>query len=262
MAKVNRSRKTSSKKTKSNPAIRLIVRAVLALSFASLGYFIFQKLYPDYRDFNDTGFNNEFDVRGIDLSHHNKVTNWNTVRDRDISFVYLKVTEGSSLCDREYKQNYRQAKANNIKVGTYHFFSFRTSGEIQAKHFIDEAICKKGDLVPAIDVEHSPANKYSSKKEKREKVVDELKIFEKKLRNFYGRLPVIYTNKECYELYVRNHFPKNPIWICDLKNKPTNAIDNWVIWQFSHKGKIPGASGKIDLNYYRYSFDRFKELLL
>ncbi|OJU48192.1 MAG: hypothetical protein BGN96_12020 [Bacteroidales bacterium 45-6] len=262
MAKVNTSRKRTSKSKRTNPMTKFIVRAVLALSFMALGYFVFHKLYPDYRDFQETGFDSQFEVKGIDLSHHNKVVSWNTVRDKDISFVYLKVTEGSSLCDREYRQNYRQAKACNIKVGTYHFFSFITSGEIQAKHFIEEAICKKGDLVPAIDVEHSPGNKYSSDKEKRSKVVAELKVFEKKLRNFYGCLPVIYTNKECYELYVKDHFPKNPIWICDLGNKPTDEIDNWVIWQFSHKGKIPGTSGKIDLNYYRYSFDKFKGLLL
>ncbi|MBP1616448.1 MAG: yegX [Bacteroidetes bacterium] len=263
MAKVNSSRRRPSKNKKSNQTVRLIVRVVLVLSFVALGYFIFHKLYPDYRDFDETGFYNQFEMKGIDLSHHNEVISWNAVRDKDISFVYLKVTEGSSLCDREYKKNYRQAKACNIKVGTYHFFSFRTPGEVQAKHFIGEAICKKGDLIPAIDVEHSPGNKYSSQKEKRDKVVAELKVFEKKLRTFYGRLPVIYTNKECYELYIKNHFPKNPIWICDLSNKPNdNTISNWVIWQFSHKGKIPGTSGKIDLNYYRYSFDRFKELIL
>lgn len=262
MAKVNNTRRRTAGNKKNNQMVRLTVRAVLALAFVALGYFVFHKLYPDYRDFDDTGFSNEFEVKGIDLSHHNEVVSWDAVRDKDIAFAYLKVTEGSSLCDREYKQNYRQAKACNIRVGTYHFFSFRTPGQVQAKHFIEEAICKKGDLIPAIDVEHSPGNKYNPKKEKRDKVVAELKVFEKQLRNHYGCLPMIYTNKECYELYVKGHFPKNPIWICDLSNKPSETIDNWMIWQFSHKGKISGTSGKIDLNFYRYSFERFKELLL
>lgn len=240
----------------------MLVFVVLALSFVAIGYYLLNRLYPDYTDFDDGDLEQTYEVRGIDLSHHNEVISWDQIRDRDVSFVYLKVTEGASHRDKDYERNYRLAKFNNIKVGTYHFFSFLTPGEVQAKHFIREAICKKGDLLPAIDVEHSPCNKYNRKKEKRDAVVRELKVFEKKLRSFYGRYPVIYTNKECYELYVRNFFPKNPIWICDLTGEPQEEIQNWAIWQFSHKGKIPGTTGDIDLNYYRYSFEKFQGLLL
>ena len=257
------SRRRAPKKKSNDKFVRIIVQAVVALSFVSLAYFFFHKLYPaDNADWGPEDFGNKYEVRGIDLSHHNEKVNWNIVRERNISFAYLKVTEGSSLCDREYRQNYRRAKANNIHVGTYHFFSFRTPGNEQAKHFIEEAVCKKGDMVPAIDVEHSPGNKYSSKKEVRSKVVEELKVFEQKIRNHYGCYPLIYTNKECYELYIKDNFSKNPIWICDLKDEPDRKIDNWVIWQFSHKGKLTGTAGHIDLNYYRYSFDKFKKELL
>lgn len=256
------SRKRTSRKNKGDRAVRLIVQVVIALSFVALGYFVFQHLYPQNNSFDATTFSDKFEVRGVDLSHHNEDINWDAMRDKDITFAYLKVTEGASICDKTYKRNYRKAKSNNIHVGTYHFFSFRTSGEEQAKHFIEKATCKKGDLIPAIDVEHSPGNQYYTQKEKRDKVIDELKIFEKELREHYGHFPIIYTNKECYKLYIKENFPQNPIWICDLDENPKSKIDNWVIWQFSHKGKIAGVSGHLDLNYYRYSFEKFKKLLM
>ena len=74
--------------------------------------------------------------------------------------------------------------------------------------------------MPAIDVEHSPSNRFISDKSKREKVIEQLKIFENKIAEYYGKTPVIYTNKECYELYIKDNFPKNPIWICDLRKAP------------------------------------------
>lgn len=261
MAKNNKAKRRPRKKTQ-NQSTRLFVSIVLILSFFSLGYYIFHKWYSDYSNFDSTGFGDRYDVRGIDLSHHNQVISWNEIRDRDVSFTYLKVTEGCSLRDKEYKKNYRQAKANNIYVGTYHFFSFNTPGDVQAQHFIKQAICKKGDLIPAIDVEHSTGNVFTSNKAKRKKIVAELQTFERKIRKHYDRTPLIYTNKECYELYIKDNFPDNPIWICDLQKEPDDNIKNWVIWQFSHHGKIAGTIGRVDLNYYRYSFDKFKELLL
>ena len=201
-------------------------------------------------------------VKGIDVSHHNPILNWNVVMEQNISFAYIKATEGITHEDRNYPYNYKLAKETNIRVGSYHFYSFGISGSKQAQHFIKKAQCDSGDLIPAIDVEHSPANPYSKDKKYIDLVVQELKILEKTLFEHYGVHPVIYTNKDCYKLYIKNNFPDNIIWMCDLHNEPSNDIKNWRIWQFSHKGEIPGVDGDIDLNYYRYTFDEFKELLL
>lgn len=256
-----RSRPSQRRKHK-NIFSRIFVSTLIVLAFVALGYFLFHYFYPEYNDFENGSLARKYEVRGVDLSHHNEIISWGAIREKDVTFAYLKVTEGTCMQDKEYERNYRLAKENNIVVGTYHFFSFRTSGEEQARHFIRQAICKKGDLRPAIDVEHSPFNLYKKDKASRDKVVKELSVFEKRLRVYYGKYPVIYTNKECYDLYVKDNFPKNPIWICDLSKEPKNKIDNWVIWQFSHTGKIQGTRGHIDLNYYRYSFEEFKKLLL
>jgi len=237
-------------------------KIVLYLSLVLfLGLIIFF-IIKDYYDEPETFDSGKYFVRGIDVSHHNPILDWNVVREHDIHFAYLKATEGITHEDRNYPYNYDSARKANVIVGTYHFFSFSLSGEEQAGHFLNKAKFSAGDMIPAIDVEHSPANVYNKDKAIIANIVKELKIFEKKLYEHFGVHPVIYTNRDCYKHYINANFPDNPIWICDLHNEPKDDLTNWRIWQFSHKGELPGIDGHIDLNYYRYSYNEFKELLI
>lgn len=236
-------------------AIGLLVFAFLGASLTFL-YFKYWKLEPN------TFSSDKYLIRGIDISHHQPLLNWKTVADKQISFAYIKATEGLTHTDRNYEKNHQAARDAGVFVGTYHFYTFGVSGEEQAKHFIRHTKSQSGDMIPAIDVEHSKSNPYSKDSVFNASVKNELKKLEQSLYEHYGVRPVIYTNKECYKLYVKELLPDNYIWICDLHNEPNDDIKNWRIWQFSHKGELPGVREKIDLNYYRYSFREFRELLL
>lgn len=250
-------RKKRSSKTDSTKKIAI---SMLVFTVAGILAFIIYNKY--WGEEPNKFYSDKYVVKGIDVSHHNPILNWEMVMEQDISFAYIKATEGITHEDRNYIYNYDLAKKTNVKVGSYHFYTFGLSGIEQARHFIKKAKCRKGDLIPAIDVEHSPANPYSKDEKYIALVVSELKILENALYEHYGVHPVIYTNKDCYKLYVKKNFPDNLIWMCDLHNEPSDDVTNWRIWQFSHKGNLPGIDGDIDLNYYRYSFDQFKELLL
>lgn len=233
-----------------------IVIAAICLSIAA--FFVIKNYFGEPEEFDSS----KYYVKGIDVSHHNPILNWEAVMEQNISFAYIKATEGNTHKDRNYPYNYDLAKKSNIKVGSYHFYTFALSGKEQAQHFLSTAQFDTGDLIPAIDVEHSPANPYNKDKEYISLVIQELKVLENVLYEHFGVHPVIYTNKDCHKLYINEHFPDNIIWMCDLHKEPSEDITNWRIWQFSHKGELPGIDGDIDLNYYRYSFEEFKELLL
>ena len=238
--------------------VRLFLLLVFFCSLIAGGIYITKEyIYPSNRFESDKYF-----VKGIDVSHHNPILNWENVASQNISFAYLKATEGISHKDRNYIYNYQLAKQAGLKVGGYHFFSFAISGEEQARHFIETLQHASGDLIPAIDVEHSKSNIYSKDAEFRQIVTDELKAMEVTLYDYFGVHPIIYTNNDCYSLYIKGHFQNNALWISDLKSEPNDKISNWRIWQFTHKGKLSGVNEPIDLNYYRYSFQEFQELLL
>jgi lysozyme len=236
----------------------LILPFAITACLCIVAFFIIKDYFGESGSF-DSG---KYFVKGVDVSHHNPILNWESVLEQNITFAYIKATEGASHEDRNYPYNYDLARETNIKAGSYHFYTFGLSGKEQARHFLKIAKFNAGDMLPAIDVEHSPANPYSKDKDYIEVVVSELKALEKELYEHFGIHPVIYTNKDCYKLYIKDNFPDNLIWMCDLHNEPSDDVKNWRIWQFSHKGELPGVDGDIDLNYYRYSFQEFKELLL
>lgn len=251
-------RKVKKQRSQNFVVKKYVLPFALAVILCIVAFFIIK----DYLSEPETFDSNKYFVKGVDVSHHNPILNWDAVLDQNISFAYMKATEGTTHEDRNYPYNYDLAKKANIKVGSYHFYTFALSGKEQAQHFLKIAKFATGDMIPAIDVEHSPANPYSKEKKYVEMVVSELKVLENELYEHFGVHPIIYTNKDCYKLYVKKHFPHNIIWMCDLHHEPSDDIKNWQIWQFSHKGEIAGSDGHIDLNYYRYSFDQFKELLL
>lgn len=251
-------RKKRSKKI--DPTKKIALSLLLITIVGIVAFFVLKK--KDILISPTTFESSEYFVKGIDLSHHNPILNWDMIREQNITFAYLKATEGISHEDRNYRYNYDLARKSNIHIGTYHFYSFGLSGREQAAHFKRIAKCRSGDMLPAIDVEHSPANPFSKDDKYVTGVIKELKILEKELYNHYGVHPIIYTNRDCYKLYIKGNFERNLIWICDLQDEPSDEPENWRIWQFTHKGKLPGVDGYIDLNYYRYDFDEFKELLL
>lgn len=252
-------RRTRNSRRKKNQSLKKYsISALLILIIGLVAFWIGREYIVEPESFES----DKYFVKGIDVSHHNPILNWDIVMEQGISFAYIKATEGTSHLDRNYPYNYELAKKTNIHVGSYHFYTFGLSGKEQAQHFLNTAKFQSGDLRPVIDVEHSTANPYSKDDKYVASVINELKVLENELYEHFGVHPIIYTNKDCYKLYVKSNFPDNFVWICDLENDPSDYMKDWKIWQFSHKGELPGVIGNIDLNYYRYSFEEFKELLL
>lgn len=259
---LSRGKSLSKKKKRARVRFLLVVGAifVIIVSFA-LFHFVWEQRQKVFNSFNEAPYMFKYSVRGVDVSHHNSFINWEQLREEKITFAYLKSTEGINHKDRDYKKNYKLAREAGLKVGTYHFYSFGVDGKKQAQHFIRNSKVISGDMIPAIDVEHSRYNRSCRTKAELQKMLKELRALESQLFEHYGKRPVIYTNKDCYRQYIENNFPDNPIWICDLHNEP-NIESGWDIWQFSHTGNIPGVIDEIDLNYYRYSFADFHKMLI
>lgn len=247
---------------KQNLTMKVVIGGAVLLSFAAILFYVIKTNYSELNSFDSGKVAEKYEVKGIDLSHHNPVLNWKTVAQQNIAFAYLKSTEDDAHIDRNYKLNNQLARENNVRIGAYHFYRFGLSGEAQAKHFIANTDVRSGDFFPTIDVEHSALNPFSSDVDYRKKVIEELKILENELYEYFGVHPLIYTNRDCYQLYIEKNFPNNSLWICELHKEPSSDL-NWVIWQFSHKGKVDGLSDEyLDLNYFRYSFDELQKYLI
>lgn len=197
---------------------------------------------------------NEYPVRGVDVSFYQGEINWYILSEENISFAFIKATEGSSHQDKYLKNNLENALKTNLSVGAYHFFSFDSEGVTQAENFISNVPKIKGMLPPVVDVEF-----YADKEENppaKEYVTKELTDILTLLENHYGVKPIIYTTENVYDLYIKEAFVDYDLWIRNVIRKPNKNITNWKFWQFTNREVLNGYSGDekyIDVNVFNGS---------
>lgn len=181
--------------------------------------------------------------------------------DYPISFVYIKSTEGTTVRNKFYVNDYAQARKHGIRTGAYHFFSTRTSGAAQAKHFIRNTLFRKGDLPPVLDVE--PSKSQIRKMGGPEAMFRHIRVWLNAVEQWTGVRPVLYVN----QMFVNNYLSDQPdlkrdyrVWIARYSEyKPDLRL---TYWQLCPDGRVAGIKGDVDINVfngYQRQFDEFLE---
>lgn len=194
----------------------------------------------------------QFPVRGVDVSAHQGEIDWPVLAGQDLSFAFVKATEGSSFTDAQFAENWEEARSSGLRVGAYHFFSFDSSGESQAAHFIKTVPKREGDLPPVVDVEF-----YGDKEQNppsREEVEAQLGSLLTRLTEYYGVKPILYSTGKAYKQYLSGGYEEYDIWIRDVFFTPSLPDGReYAFWQYTDKGRLPGYQGDekcIDLNVF------------
>ena len=184
-------------------------------------------------------------VCGIDVSHYQGTIDWDNVNyygDNKIQFVYIKATEGSTIKDEYYERNIQQAKQKGLLVGSYHYFTTRSSADEQLSNFMQSITKEHQDLIPVVDIEeceHWPPEVFHR----------HFQNFLDQLEAYYGQKPIIYTMSFFYNLYLAEHYTDYKIFVAQYGGKPLlRDGNNWEIWQYSRKGRVNGIRGNVDLN--------------
>lgn len=205
-----------------------------------------------------------YPIRGIDLSRHNGLVDFDSVRQAGIDFVYLKASEGSNHRDPSFAVNYAGAHGAGLPVGAYHFFRFDRDGREQALNFLATTAGCRFDLPTVLDVEEwgNAAGVPT------EMVVSRLEAMITCLES-WGHRAMIYTNKTGDARFIRGHFDGYgqlspvPLWICSFTDPPLRRRE-WTLWQHSHRSTVPGVKGYVDMNTFngnRYAWDVWLEQL-
>lgn len=180
---------------------------------------------------------------GIDISSHQAMVDWSEVsKDDNITFVYIKATEGATYSSPHYGYNVKMARQRGILVGSYHYFTTTSSVKAQFNNFITLAAASNQDLIPMIDVERR--GKWS-----RKQLCDSVMLLAKMLEKHYGVTPMIYSTMAFYNNNLSPQFNNFHLYIGRYsKNEP---IINWdgryTIWQYSESGVVPGIDKYVDL---------------
>lgn len=224
--------------------------------FVSPTAFRWQGLYGDKK------YPNGYEIQGIDVSHYQGDIDWGQLRDAEINhspvrFVIIKATEGASVLDENFSENFYQAREHGFIRGAYHFFSKHSTAREQAHFFLDRVPLEDGDLPPILDVEHKP--KARSTDDFQRDVLTWLHIVEDR----YHVKPIIYTNYKFKERYLSDaRFDDYPYWIAHYYVDQMQYTGPWKFWQYTDAGHLPGIEGDVDLNIYNGSFYDLQRLCL
>lgn len=196
-------------------------------------------------------FNNpslaEHPVQGLDVSHHQGVIDWGAVPKDRIQFVYIKASEGGDHKDRRFPDNWSGARARGFKVGAYHFFTLCKPGAEQAENFLSVLPRDEDALPPVIDLEFVG---NCAARPPRGEFLKELNEYARRVEEFSGKKPVLYTTYEFYDAYLKgSDFESYPFWVRDVFKKPDSQIfPRWALWQYADNALIPGVNTPVDMN--------------
>lgn len=208
---------------------------------------------PDYPD--------GYDVHGLDVSHYQDRIDWErlrnaTIQGRPIRFIFVKATEGSSLIDENFNENFYQARQNDMLRGAYHFFVPNVDAALQAKFFLKQVHLETGDLPPVLDVENAGTLTVP---QLQQRVLQWLSIVEK----HYGIKPIIYTGYKFKLKYLNSpQFDSYPYWIAHYYVGQLEYKGSWSFWQYTDVGRIDGLHGYVDCNIFNGTLKQLHQLTL
>lgn len=203
-----------------------------------------------------------YPVRGVDVSAYQGKIDWQVLSQQgNISFAFIKATEGSTYIDPCFAYNYAQAQKTDLRIGAYHFFSFDSPGKTQGKNFISTVAKTENMLPPVVDLEF-----YGDKAKNppsAESVHAELNDLLYMLEQHYGRKPILYVTEESYSHYIQGYYAGYDIWYRNVIS-PKGLPDGrpWTFWQYTNRETLDGYTGEetfIDMNVFFGTQGEFKQ---
>lgn len=186
-------------------------------------------------------------IEGIDVSYYQDTVDWAAVAGSGREFAIARINHGSFI-DPQFEVNWPGIRDAGMIRGSYQYFEPGDDVAYQANIAIDHVgVLGPGDLPVTLDVETTsgvgPAAVAAA-------VGEWLDLVEAGT----GKRPFIYTGKYFWNDNVQSDaFADVPLWIAaygpPCPDTP-DPWDDWMMWQYSSTGTVPGIDGPVDLNVF------------
>ena len=209
--------------------------------------------------YGDTYVPEGFSIHGIDVSHYQGNIRWQRVAEaridgQPVTFVIIKATEGKSILDVNFNENFYQAREYGLIRGAYHYFSPVVDGRTQAEYYLHQVHLDEGDLPPVLDIEECGA---LTSEGLRYEALQWLRTVEER----YHTTPIIYTGLRFRQQHLDTpEFQRYPFWIAHYYVSKLGYKGPWRFWQHTDLGHVDGIQGPVDLNIYNGSMYELRKL--
>jgi len=194
-------------------------------------------------------------VPGIDVSHYQAVVDWATVASGGELFAFAKASEGASVPDQYFADNWAGIKAAGLLRGAYHFFHPSVDPTQQANNFLNRLAAANGgsptlapgDLPATLDIEVTDGTSAAN-------ILAGAAAWLTAVQTATGKTPIVYTYVSFWRDTLGNppDLSSYPLWIAQLKVSTPTSIGgwaNWTLWQYDIQ-PVNGVPGSTDLDAF------------
>ena len=199
-------------------------------------------------------------IYGIDVSKHNTVTDWNTVKASGKKFVFIRLgwinSDGSITKDEKFEEHYAGARAVGLDVGVfvYSYLNDSKYSRASARNTVNMLEGKMITYPVAFDFEEYKISAKLSKSANTDICYEFLSEVQR-----LGYFAMMYTYTSFVQSYLNiDRLKPFAMWIADYRDPSgTNCPykGTWGIWQYKgNTGKCNGVSGACDINMSKYDY--------
>ena len=186
--------------------------------------------------------------KGIDVSYHQGTIDWKKVKNAGIEFAIIRIGYGmyGHQKDKQFENNYKNARAAGIPVGVYHYSYAKTvkEAEKEAALVLKWLNNRDLDLPVYFDIEDKSQQNLGK---------DTLNNMCKAFCNAIeagGYWAGIYSNKYWATSLIDGPTlgKRYTYWVAQYNSKCTYT-GPYAMWQYSSSGSVNGIGGRVDMNY-------------
>jgi lysozyme len=196
-------------------------------------------------------------IRGIDVSYHQEGIAWRRVRQAGVLFAFIRVSDGTTVSDPRFAQNWAGARRVGVMRGAYQYFRPEVSAIAQADLLIAAVRRDPGELPPALDVETDGGQPPAQLEMRVRAWVD-------RVRTQLRVEPIVYTGPEFWRERARGaDLASQPLWVAHYTDECPSVPapwTRWTFWQHTDRGAVPGIDGPVDLSLFAGDYLALEEL--
>ena len=193
-------------------------------------------------------------LKGIDVSEHQGVIDWNKVKDH-VDFDMLRAGFGRDNIDKQFVRNIEECNRLRIPVGVY-WFSYAYTVEMarqEAKYVLEAIKPYRVEYPVFADIEYDTFN-YAEKNGidiSKRLATDMVKAFCNEIEGA-GYWAGNYANPDFINnKFYQSELERYSLWLAWYGATESQAKSyGCQMWQYSEEGSIPGInSSSVDMNY-------------
>lgn len=168
----------------------------------------------------------KYPIHGVTIDQSNGHIDFESLKSKGISFVYLKATQGAAFTDDSFQSNFERSQGSQMPIGVYHYFSFTSSPTAQFKNFVRQVKYNTGSLPICIQIQYygtfdqSTIHWQAARKEVRQ--------LSHLLRQYYKRPVVISATQQIIKSLQLKANAKTQFWLTDGKIGRPNADATFI----------------------------------